>query len=161
MVLVGRQALVKVLFVCTGNICRSPTAEGVMRAHVAQRGLSETILVDSAGTHGAHEGEPPDQRSRRTALAHGIEIGDQRARQIRGSDFDEFDLILALDLGHLDHLKRLCPPARRDRLALLMSFAGEEIGVPDPYYGIHGFEDVFAMVERGVIGLLDHLEARR
>jgi len=145
MVLVGRQALVKVLFVCTGNICRSPTAEGVMRAHVAQRGLSETILVDSAGT----------------ALAHGIEIGDQRARQIRGSDFDEFDLILALDLGHLDHLKRLCPPARRDRLALLMSFAGEEIGVPDPYYGIHGFEDVFAMVERGVIGLLDHLEARR
>lgn len=151
--------MVKLLFVCTGNICRSPTAAGVMRAHVAKAGLQDAIAVDSAGTHGYHVGEPPDRRSIATALKYRIDISDLRARQVCADDFTSADLILAMDRGHHAQLLALCPPDRRDRIRLFMSFAAGAgpVDVPDPYYGDDGFDTVFEMIERGAQGLLDHL----
>ena len=154
-------AVVAVLFVCTGNICRSPTAHGVFRALVAREGLSETIAVDSAGTQGYHIGEPPDSRSRAAALRRGIDIGDLRARQVKPADFDAFDLILAMDEGHQRQLARWCPPSRLDRLRMFMGFAPDQgiIDVPDPYYGGgDGFERVLDLIEAGAAGLLRHIQ---
>ncbi|BAE49673.1 low molecular weight protein-tyrosine-phosphatase [Paramagnetospirillum magneticum] len=155
--------MVKVLFVCTGNICRSPTADGVFRALVAAEGLAERIGVDSAGTHAYHVGEPPDSRSAEAARRRGYELQDLRARQLKKSDFEEFDLLLAMDRGHLDLMARACPPERRDRLALFLSFA-PQLGlkdVPDPYYGQGGgFERVLDMIEAGSAGLLAHIRER-
>jgi protein-tyrosine phosphatase len=155
--------LVKVLFVCTGNICRSPTADGVMRDRVAELDLTPSIDVDSAGTQGFHAGEPPDHRSQRTALKHGVDLSDLRARKIAALDFETFDIIAAMDRGHLDALRRLCPAPFHDRLHLFMDFAEGYDGpdeVPDPYYGEHGFEEVFSMVEHGVGGLIAHIRRR-
>ncbi|HTH17628.1 MAG TPA: low molecular weight protein-tyrosine-phosphatase [Magnetospirillum sp.] len=154
--------MIKVLFVCTGNICRSPTAEGVFRALVEGEGLADRIVADSAGTHGYHVGEPPDGRSTAAAAKRGIELCSLRARKVRPADFDEFDLVLAMDRGHYDILRRLCPPGRADRVRLFLDFA-PELGikdVPDPYYGAgDGFERVLDMVEAGSRGLLDHIRA--
>ncbi len=152
--------MVSVLFVCTGNICRSPTADGVMRARVAALGLEAAIAVDSAGTHGYHQGEAPDARSQKTALKHGVDLSMLTARKVVPEDFHRFDIIAAMDRGHLDALTRHCPPERADRLHLFMSFAPAYVGedeVPDPYYGEHGFEEVFAMIEAGVAGLIGHI----
>ena len=154
--------MVKVLFVCTGNICRSPTAEGVFRAVVARAGLDRRIAADSAGTHGYHVGDPPDARSCAAARGRGIELDALRARQVTAADFTEFDLVLAMDRGHHAQLARLCPPGRHDRLHLFMDFApGLGIrDVPDPYYGAgDGFERVLDMIEAGCDGLLAHIRA--
>ncbi len=151
-----------VLFVCTGNICRSPTAEGVFRAVLEANGLAEAVAVDSAGTGSWHVGEPPDARAREAAARRGIDISDQRARQVREADFDRFDLVLALDEGHYRQLERLCPDGRRDRLRLLLDFA-PALGipdVPDPYYGgPDGFETVLDMIEAASAGLLAEIRA--
>ncbi len=155
--------MVKVLFVCTGNICRSPTAEGVFRSLVDSMGLSEHIAVDSAGTDAYHVDEPPDRRSMMTAKGRGIDISGQRARQVSAADFDEFDYILALDSGHERRLQRLAPKGREDRIHLLLNFASDcpFTDVPDPYYGGNrGFEDVYDMIEDACRGLLEHISGR-
>ena len=151
--------MVKVLFVCTGNICRSPTADGLMRFHVAEAGLSGQIEADLAGTHGYHTGEPPDPRSIAMALKHNIDIADLRARQVDAGDFAKFDLIVAMEKTHQQRLLKLCPPGLRDRIGLLMSYAPgrQTLNIPDPYFGDEGFEEVFSMIEEGVLGLLDHI----
>jgi len=152
----------RVLFVCTGNICRSPTAEGVFRKLVADAGLADLIEADSAGTHGYHVGEAPDRRSRAAAAARGYDLAGLRARQIARDDFHRFDLIIALDRDHHEILSRLAPASTGHKLCMLMEFARHSAGdeVPDPYYGgPHGFEVVLDLVEDAAEGLLDRLRA--
>lgn len=148
---------VRILFVCMGNICRSPTAHGVFRRLVIDEGLSHRIEIDSAGTHAYHIGEPPDRRARDTARMRGIDIGDLRARLAEPDDFVRFHYVLAMDRDNYENLARLCPNGMEDRLRLFMDFA-PELGireVPDPYYGgQRGFEQVFDMVESAARGLL-------
>lgn len=154
----------KIVFVCTGNICRSPTAEGVFRALVHADGLESEIFVDSAGTHGYHVGEPPDPRTVEAAALRGYDISAQRARRFQRSDFEHFDLVVAMDRGHHDELTRLAPPARGERLRLFLDFApgtGRK-DVPDPYYGgPDGFEHVLDLIEAGSRGLLRHVREQR
>lgn len=147
----------KILFVCMGNICRSPTAEGVFRHFVNQAGLSETIEIDSAGTHGYHVGEAPDSRTQRAAAMRGYDLSMLRARKVAAADMDYFDLVLAMDRANLDTLRRLCPSDRQHRLKLFMHYARQfdDDEVPDPYYGLgHGFDLVLDMVEDAAQGLL-------
>ncbi len=151
---------VKVLFVCTGNICRSPTAEGVFKHAVEKAGLADRITSDSAGTGDYHIGEAPDPRAQSAALGRGYDLSPLCARQVSRRDFIEFDYILAMDETHLRQLKRLCPPEHTGKVRLFMEFAGEGAlrEVPDPYYGgAQGFEQVLDMVERASSGLLEHL----
>ena len=154
--------MTSVLFVCTGNICRSPTAEGAFRTLLAANGLAASVAADSAGTGSWHVGEPPDARAREAALRRGIDISDQRARQVRAEDFDRFDLILAMDQSHFQQLQRLCPDSQRHRLRLFLDFA-PAFGirdVPDPYYGgPDGFEIVLDMIEAANAGLLAEIRA--
>lgn len=151
---------INVLFVCMGNICRSPTAHGVFQALVKRNKLSDKIQVDSAGTHAYHVGEPPDKRAQATALASGYNLSAQRARQVEVEDFERFDYVIAMDQANLNALRKLSPPALRQRVQLLMSYAPQrpEVEVPDPYYGgPKGFDDVLEMVEVASQGLLDHI----
>ncbi len=129
--------VIGVLFVCTGNICRSPTAEGAFRAAVAAAGLSHRIRAASAGTHGYHVGEPPDPRSLATAQRFGVDLGAQRARQVETEDFTGFRYVLAADHGHLAWLRRRAPAGATARIELMTAFAAEGRGaeVGDPYYG--------------------------
>lgn len=156
-----------VLFVCTGNICRSPTAEGVLRARAEASGRSapETLRIDSAGTTAYHEGEPPDPRAAAAALARGYDLSGITARQITPADFDQFDLLLAMDRSHLQALRRACPPHLLDRVHLFMRYATrhpQDSGVPDPYYGgPQGFEAVLDMIEDACDGLLAQLPKAR
>lgn len=153
-------APVRVLFVCTGNICRSPTAEGVFSELVTREGLSDQVHVDSAGTHGYHVGEPPDPRSQESAKKRGIDLSGLRARRAKAADFSEFDYVLAMDFTNIDALRSLAPKTSGKTLQLLMSFApGDEIReVPDPYYGEgDGFERVLDMIEAASTGLLAHI----
>lgn len=147
--------MVKVLFVCTGNICRSPTAEGVFRRLVEEAGLGDRITADSAGTHGYHVGEPPDPRTRQAAKARGVDLSGLRARKLAAADFTTFDHILALDHGHLANLRRMAPAGSTAALALFLP-DGQE--VPDPYCGdgTH-FEEVLDLCERGARALLDRI----
>jgi len=151
--------LVKVLFVCTGNICRSPTAHGLLRAHAATAGLTDQIQADSAGTHSYHAGQPPDPRSTATARKHGIDLSDLRARPVTRNDFGDFDIIAVMEQSHERALRKLCPAGLTPRISLLMRFAPDaaSLEVPDPYYGDEGFETVFRMIESGVLGLIDHI----
>ncbi|KAF7598995.1 MAG: phosphotyrosine protein phosphatase [Candidatus Dactylopiibacterium carminicum] len=147
----------RILFVCTGNICRSPTAEGIAR-HVARaRRLEDRFEFDSAGTYDYHAGEAPDSRARTAAKRRGYDLSALRARQVETADFHRFDLILAMDRGHLTWLAHRCPPELRERLHLFLDFvpghAGEE--VLDPYYGGGaGFEHVLDLCEAAVDVLL-------
>jgi protein-tyrosine phosphatase len=152
-----------VLFVCTGNICRSPTADGVFRHLVREAGLEAKVRVDSAGTHDYHAGEPPDERAQLHALRRGYDLSALRARQVARGDFERFDLVLAMDRGHLRALQRLAPPEHRHKLRLFMEFAAtrRRDEVPDPYYGgAGGFEEVLDMVEDAARGLLEELRGR-
>lgn len=154
----SRQA--KILFVCLGNICRSPTAEGVFRHMVAASPLAGKLTIDSAGTSANHIGQAPDPRSIAHAAKRGVDLAPLRARQIQASDFERFDLVLAMDDANLKRLQALCPPRWHSKLALLMDFGGEEneYEVPDPYYdGPEEFELVLDLVEAGCAGLLEHV----
>lgn len=151
-----------VLLVCTGNICRSPTADGVLRQLVREAGLEALVRVDSAGTHGYHVGEAPDPRAQEHARQRGYDLSALRARQVEQGDFERFDLILAMDRGHLMLLRRLAPPDQRHKLRLFMEFARswDLAEVPDPYYGGDaGFEQVLDMIEAGSRGVLAELRA--
>ena len=148
---------VKVLFVCMGNICRSPTAQGVFEQLVETHGLSELVLVDSAGTHAYHVGEQPDQRASQAAARRGIDMSSQRARRVSEADFDEFDLVVAMDRANYEDLGEVCPPGHESKLRLFLEFAPDvaEQEVPDPYYGgLGGFERVLDLVEAAAAGLL-------
>ena len=154
---------VKVLFVCMGNICRSPTAEGVFKHFVTEAGLSQHILSDSAGTHGYHIGEPPDPRAQDAAARRGYDLSALRARQVSRRDFSEFDYVLAMDEANRRLLEKLCPPQHAHKLKLVMEFSGDPVlrEVPDPYYGgAQGFERVLDMAEQASLGLLKRLRER-
>lgn len=147
----------RVLMVCTGNICRSPTAHGVLEKMVADAGLSDRIAVDSAGTHGYHVGEAPDARSQAHARKRGYDLSPQRARQLQASDFDDFDLVLVMDGANEAAARRLCPAERLTRLRRLTDFCRTHTDreVPDPYYGgVQGFEHVLDLVEDACAGVL-------
>jgi protein-tyrosine phosphatase len=155
--------MVKVLFVCMGNICRSPTAEGMFVHLLEREGLRGTIEVDSAGTHAYHVGNPPDARARAAALRRGLCLDALRARVIAPGDFERFDYVLAMDRDNFMHLRALCPPGQEHKLKLLLEFAphlGEE-EVPDPYYGGgSGFERVIDLIEAAAEGLLSDIRQR-
>ncbi|MEM9531134.1 MAG: low molecular weight protein-tyrosine-phosphatase [Pseudomonadota bacterium] len=149
----------RVLMVCMGNICRSPTAEAVLRHKARERGLDHVVDVDSAGTHAYHVGHPPDPRSREAALNRGIELTGQ-ARRVAATDFSEFDLILAMDNANYENLLAEAPPGQGDRVKKMMAYSnlGVTDEVPDPYYGgRHGFEQVLDLLDNAVAGLLDEL----
>ena len=153
----------RILFVCMGNICRSPTAEGVMRRLVEDAGLADRVEIESAGTGGWHAGEPPDRRATQAARRRGITL-EGAARQIRPADFHDFDLLIALDRANLRELLAVAPDEEAaEKVRLLREFdprASGELDVPDPYYGgDRGFETVLDMVEAACRGLLDELRA--
>jgi len=150
-----------VLFVCMGNICRSPTAHGVFRHRVATAGLAEWVHVDSAGTHNYHPGEPPDDRSQRHAAHRGYVLSDLRARQITDDDFARHDLILAMDWDNLALAQDLCPPQYLPKVRRLTEFCTrlDSPVIPDPYYGgAQGFTEVLDLVEDACDGLLQHVQ---
>ncbi|TMH51210.1 MAG: low molecular weight phosphotyrosine protein phosphatase [Betaproteobacteria bacterium] len=149
-----------VLFVCTGNICRSPTAEAIFQKLAADAGIAESVTADSAGTHGYHVGEPPDPRAQEAAAKRGYDLSALRARRFEQADFQRFDLILAMDRDHYSILSNMARHSAGHKLKLMMSyarrFADEE--VPDPYYGgSQGFERVLDMLEDAARGLLESL----
>lgn len=148
--------------VCTGNICRSPTAEGVLRELAAKRGLQDRVEVRSAGTHDYHVGEAPDSRSVRHAGKRGYDLSAQRAQQVTRTHFREYDYILAMDRGHLRILRQMSPGDAKARLGLFLDPSARWKGadVPDPYYGgAEGFEEVLDMVEEAAALWLDQVEA--
>lgn len=157
------QEKVRVLFVCMGNICRSPTAEGVFRKLISEQGLLETIEIDSAGTHAYHVGHEPDRRAQMAAQQRGIDLSDLRARQVALIDYESFDYILAMDNSNYDILVAQSPAHAKSKINLFMSFAPsrKEREVPDPYYGgQRGFDIVFDMIEDASKGLLDDIRKR-
>ena len=155
--------MASVLFVCTGNICRSPSAEGVFRALVQQAGLHDQFHIDSAGTEGYHRGEPPDERSQHHAALRGYDLSCQRARKVERGDFTRFEMILAMDRSHLRSLQHMAPPRSTASLRLFLDYAPDQPmrDVPDPYYGgAQGFEQVLDLIEAGARGLLAALTPR-
>ena len=151
---------VSVLFVCMGNICRSPTAEAVFRTCVEKAGLAQDILIDSAGTHDYHIGDPPDTRAQHAASRRGYDMSALRGRQVEAADFIRFDYVLAMDRDNLAILQRLRPGNAESHLGLFLEFASRhsQRELPDPYYGgADGFERVLDMVEDAAEGLLQHI----
>jgi protein-tyrosine phosphatase len=149
--------MTRVLFVCMGNICRSPTAEAVLRELARRESASLEIEVDSAGTHGYHRGDPPDERSIEAARRRGFDLSALRARVVDANDFERFDLVLAMDREVLDRLRSLVPSRHAARVKLFLEYAPAlgRSDVPDPYYGgAAGFEEVLDLVEEGARGLL-------
>jgi protein-tyrosine phosphatase len=146
-----------------GNICRSPTAEVVLRVFFKNSNLGGKVEVDSAGTHGYHVGEAPDGRTQRAAAVRGYNLSQVRARKVARQDLDYFDLILAMDKSNLDNLQRMASPEQRQKLKLFMEYSKnyDDDEVPDPYYGLgHGFDLVLDMVEDASKGLVDELKAK-
>jgi protein-tyrosine phosphatase len=152
----------RILFVCLGNICRSPLGEGILRHRATERGLGHLVETESAGTGGWHQGDPPDHRSIAVGRSNGIDIGTQRARQLKTEDFNTFDLIFAMDRDNLRHLVQIAPHDSSADIHLFMDYvSGTTRDVPDPYYGTPAdFEHVFAMLDRGCGYLLDTLFGR-
>ncbi len=156
--------MIKVLFVCLGNICRSPTAHGVFENLLEKQGLQGAFLVDSAGTGAWHAGNPPDARAQAAAQSRGINLSHIRARQVEELDFEHFDYILAMDNSNFIELNALSPPHFREKISLLLSFSSEHdiSEVPDPYYGgVKGFETVLNLVEKACIGLLEDIKQNK
>ena len=153
----------RVLFVCTGNICRSPMAEGVFRHAARQAGLESAVRVASAGTHAFHVGEAPDPRAQAATARRGYDISELRASRVKESDFEEFDLILAMDWDNLALLQQMAPRHYRHKLQLLMRFATdhESATIPDPYYGnAQGFEQSLDFIEDACNGLIEVVKRR-
>ncbi len=148
---------ISVLFVCMGNICRSPTAEGVFQKMVRDGGLAEWFEIDSAGTHAYHVGNPPDERAQKAALARGVDLANLRARQVSHADFESFDHILVMDRQNYDSLMFVCPRNHSHKLKLFLEYVPglKNVEVPDPYYGgDKGFERVLDLVEQASTGFL-------
>lgn len=155
------QPAFSVLFLCMGNICRSPTAHGVFRHMIKAAGLGTIVHVSSAGTHNYHPGKPPDQRSQQTAARRGYDLSDLRARQITHADFIEHDLLLAMDWDNLALAESVCPPSMQHKLRRLTQFCREHdvSVVPDPYYGGEkDFTQALDLIEDACTGLLDHVQ---
>jgi len=156
---------VSVLFVCMGNICRSPTAEGVFKHVVKQAGMQDEIIIDSAGTHAYHIGESPDKRSQAKARENGVDLSRQRARKAITEDFERFDYIIAMDRSNLEDLKHLASTQEQhQKISLFMDYADNwnNTEVPDPYYGgSNGFQEVFDMVTSASQGLLEQIKKNR
>jgi len=152
--------MVNVLFVCMGNICRSPTAEGVFRHKVKEENLETQIVIDSAGTHAYHVGNPPDGRAQDAALKRNVDLSVQRARKVSSDDFENFDYVIAMDESNRRDLLSICPTGYEDRIHLFLNFSNcNETEVPDPYYGQgRGFEIVLNLVEDASDGLLNHIK---
>lgn len=153
----------KVLFVCMGNICRSPMAEGVLRGMAKQANLEDVVTVHSAGTHNFHIGEAPDKRAQNISAKRGYDLSGQRGRQIQASDFEEYDFILAMDWENLALLQNMAPKSTQHKLQLFMRFATdhESATIPDPYYGgPQGFETVMDYIEDAATGLLEVCKRR-
>jgi protein-tyrosine phosphatase len=152
--------MTKILFVCMGNICRSPTAEGIFRKFLQRRNLEKHFEVKSVGTHGYQVGEPPDSRTQRAAAARGYDLSSIRARKVTPQDLAYFDLVLVMDKINLDNLRRMTNPDMHHKIRLFMDFAKsyDDHEVPDPFYGLgYGFDVVIDMVEDASLGLLDAL----
>lgn len=152
--------MVNILFVCMGNICRSPTAEGVFRYRLAEHGLIDQITTDSAGTHGWHVGDPPDPRSISAARKRGVDIAWIRSREVRARDFTEFDYVLAMDRDNLENMEAMAAAGGTAQVGLFLDFAPhlEIQNVPDPYYGgPDGFDHVLDLVEAASDGLIAHI----
>jgi protein-tyrosine phosphatase len=159
-----RTSKYSVLFVCMGNICRSPTAHGVFRQKVMEQGLASQLAVDSAGTHNYHPDSPPDERSQAHAAKRGYDLSDLRARQIQDEDFERYDLILVMDWDNLALVQDVCPPKYQAKVRRLAEFCMqyESPVVPDPYYGgSQGFDHVLDLVEDACEGLIKHVIQRR
>ncbi len=153
----------RLLVVCLGNICRSPLAEGALRARIEASPLAGRVMVDSAGTGGWHAGEPPDRRAIACARGHGVDIAGLRARQLRARDFEDFHWLLCADADNLRDVRALAPPGARERTALLLDWAGTvpHGEVPDPYYGDGShFEGVWQLVDTAARAVVDRLSAR-
>lgn len=155
--------MVKVLFVCAGNICRSPIAQGVFESLLEREGLSGEVEVDSAGTHAYHAGEPPDPRAQRSAEKRGIDLGGQRARRIEQEDCERFDYVLVMDQENYSWVEPLCDGLRAE-VRMFLDYAPEhlETEVPDPYFGgAEGFERTLELAEAASCGLLDDILRRQ
>jgi protein-tyrosine phosphatase len=162
--MLGTQMVRRILFVCMGNICRSPSAEGVFRHVLASQAPDLSIEIDSAGTHDYHIGAPPDRRSIDAARRRGIDLSQLRARMVAVEDFATYDLILAMDEDNLQELRRRAPPIHRERIRLMMDYAPQAASryVPDPYYGgSQGFEEVLDLLEEAAQGLIAELRSMR
>jgi len=148
----------KILFVCMGNICRSPTAEGSFRSIVSKQGLSESFEIDSAGTHAYHIGNPPDTRSQQTARKHHIDLSNQRARQVHESDFYYYDYIIAMDMDNIEILKSISPTDSQSQIKLLLDYLPDARlqSVPDPYYE-GKFDEVFEMIYAACTSFLENI----
>ncbi|MHB8741730.1 MAG: low molecular weight protein-tyrosine-phosphatase [Sulfuricaulis sp.] len=156
--------MVKVIFVCLGNICRSPTAEGVFRKLVRDENLDHLFVIDSAGTHAYHVGEPPDERAQDACARRGIDITRLRGRQAIAEDIEKFDYVLAMDHENYRNLLNICPSGHKSRIRLFMEFAPNrpEDEVPDPYFGgVSGFDRMLDMIEEAARGLLEDIRRTR
>ena len=153
---------VKVLFVCMGNICRSPTAHGVFQTMIDRHDLGDRILVDSAGTHSYHIGSTPDPRSQYTARSRGVDLSRQRARQFLSEDFLDFDYLIAMDRSNFADMAAIKPDEASATLSLMLEYSKQYDSkeVPDPYFGDDGFDLVFEMVSEASEGLLEHIRER-
>ncbi|MDH5354638.1 MAG: low molecular weight phosphotyrosine protein phosphatase [Gammaproteobacteria bacterium] len=147
---------IKVIFVCMGNICRSPTAHGVFQSLVEEQGLGDLIEVESAGTHGYHIGNPPDSRSQATASKYNIDLSGLRARQFLSRDFIDFDYVIGMDHANIENMLSIKPAQSSARLDLMLSYSDkyDEKEVPDPYFGHDGFDQVYDMIRDASAGLL-------